>query len=247
MKLEWSKWNVGGKIIFVASCVAVVSMFMNWVDLGITARIGISQAAFLLLGFWIYPVYMLLNNRSIKLRWGLPSATLSIAGVIAYIASKSMTIAGQSGNFSAIGAWMFLIASVALIIGVALSRPIRVTIDPGKWIKLKTESGKEGVRKLNFIAKILVSCAIFSFIASVVSPLSRLSSDNSIVETIVINLISYSVIFLLIGLIPLLIAFLLAMRQATVERKIKRLNWGIIITWIISFSLVLMIAAGKYM
>ena len=68
MKLEWSKWNIGGKIIFVAGCMATVSMFMNWVDIGITTRIGISQGTFLFLAFWIYPIYMLLKNRNIKLK-----------------------------------------------------------------------------------------------------------------------------------------------------------------------------------
>ena len=313
MKIEWSKWNVGGKIIFIAGSMAVISMFMNWVDFGITARIGISQGAFLILVFWIYPIYMLLNNRIIELRWGLPSAILSILAVIIYIASKSKSLAGYSDNFSAIGAWLFLIASIALTIGVAKYLPIdantgeeeerKLALEKlakmlllvvlfavglsmlGYWLftpsnkvsaihlisgliciglviwigkslkepssrkEIVTEKTKslkvQGSYVSNFVIKILLSCAIFSLIASVASPLSIPHSDFSFIETVVINLITNSVIFLSIGLIPLLFVLILAKRQATVEGKIKRLNWGIIITWIISLFILLILNDAK--
>ena len=66
MKIDWNNWNLGGKIIFIAACIAIFSMFMNWVDIGISARIGISQLAFIFLIFWIYPVRKLLNNKPIN-------------------------------------------------------------------------------------------------------------------------------------------------------------------------------------
>lgn len=50
MKFDWQHWSLGGKIIFVAACFAILSMFMNWVDLGIVSANGLSQGVFLILG-----------------------------------------------------------------------------------------------------------------------------------------------------------------------------------------------------
>jgi hypothetical protein len=118
MKFDWDNWNTGGRIIFVAACVATMSMFMNWVDIGITTRIGISQGAFAYLGFWIYPVLMLFNNRPINLAWGLLCATLSFVAAAFEAAFRSTELLGEIYNFSAIGAWVFLFASFALGVGV---------------------------------------------------------------------------------------------------------------------------------
>jgi len=46
MKFDWKNWNLGGKVIFVAACVATVSMLMKWVDVGIASQSGLSQGAF---------------------------------------------------------------------------------------------------------------------------------------------------------------------------------------------------------
>ena len=184
MKIEWSKWNVGGKIIFIAGSMAVISMFMNWVDFGITARIGISQGAFLILVFWIYPIYMLLNNRIIELRWGLPSAILSILAVIIYIASKSKSLAGYSDNFSAIGAWLFLIASIALTIGVA------------KYLPIDANTGEEEERKLALekLAKMLLLVVLFAVGLSMLgywlfTPSNKVSAIHLISGLICIGLV----------------------------------------------------------
>jgi len=114
MKFDWDNWNTGGRIIFVAACAATLSMFMNWVDVGITTRIGISQGVFAYLGLWIYPVLMLFNNRPISLSWGLLCAILSFIVTVYYIAIRSKELLGGTYNFSAIGAWVFLCASIAL-------------------------------------------------------------------------------------------------------------------------------------
>lgn len=31
-RFAWAEWNLGGKVIFVSACVALVSMLMKWVD-----------------------------------------------------------------------------------------------------------------------------------------------------------------------------------------------------------------------
>ena len=118
MKFDWDNWNTGGRIIFVAACAATLSMFMNWVDVGITTRVGVSQQAIILLGFWVYPVMMLFKSKTISLIWGLLCATLSFIISALYIAMKSIEFLGETINVSAIGAWVFLLASFALGVGI---------------------------------------------------------------------------------------------------------------------------------
>ncbi|MFC1772606.1 PDZ domain-containing protein [Pseudomonadota bacterium] len=126
MRFDWDNWGAGGKTIFIAACVAILSMFMNWVDIGITTRIGISQQAFLLLGFWIYPVVMLFNNKPINLAWGLLCSALSFVATAIYIASKTIELFGETTNVAAVGAWVFIGASAALGAGVVKYNSVNI-------------------------------------------------------------------------------------------------------------------------
>ena len=118
MKLDWKNWNLGGKIIFIAGCVATVSMLMKWVDVGIASQTGLSQGAFLFLGLWVYPLLMLFKNKSIIKLWGLGCSIASVIITIVYISSKSVELFDQTINAAANGAWLFLFASIALGVGI---------------------------------------------------------------------------------------------------------------------------------
>jgi len=85
MKFDWKNWNLGGKVIFVAGCVAIISMLMKWVDIGIASQSGLSQGAFLFLGLWVYPLLMLFKNKSINRLWGLVCSIASIVITIGYM------------------------------------------------------------------------------------------------------------------------------------------------------------------
>ena len=124
MKFDWKNWNVGGKVVFVLGCVAIVSMFMKWVDIGIVSQTGLSQGAFLFLGFWVYPLLMLFSNKSMSRVWGLVCSIASVVVTIGYISSKSIEIFGETANVAATGAWLFLLASIALIVGVIKYSPV---------------------------------------------------------------------------------------------------------------------------
>lgn len=119
MKVDWDNWNDGGKLIFVNACLAILSMFMNWSDIGIASRTGISNGAVLYLGLWVYPVLMLLRDKPINLGWGLLCAVLSFAfASIQIIDMTSKELFGETIDVSAIGAWVFLVASFFLGVGV---------------------------------------------------------------------------------------------------------------------------------
>ena len=118
MKFDWQNWSLGGKVVFVAACVAVVSMFMTWVDIGFASQSGLTQGTFTLLGFWVYPVMRLLKNETINRKWGLVCSIASVVFTLGYISSKTIEIFGETVNAASTGAWLFLLTSIALIVGV---------------------------------------------------------------------------------------------------------------------------------
>lgn len=118
MKFDWNHWNIGGKTICVATCVAVGSMFTDWVTLGFMSLSGMQQGAWMFLACWIYPVAMLLRGKDINQTWGLMCATASILAAGCYIQSKSVELLGKTVNASGGGPALFILASIALGVGV---------------------------------------------------------------------------------------------------------------------------------
>lgn len=118
MKIDWSNWNIGGKIIFVSSCVAALSFLLPWVDIGLASRNGITQGAVLLGLLYVYPMLKLLKNQDMKKWLGILFGALSVLFTIIYISSKTLDVFGKTMNASSFGAHLFLITSVILIIGI---------------------------------------------------------------------------------------------------------------------------------
>jgi len=118
MKFDWENWGMNGRVIFVALCVALVSMFMSWVDVGFLSQSGIQQQGWLLLVFWIYPVYVLLKNLEMNKILGLLTSALSIVGSVAYLNWKTIELFGNTAHVAGTGVWLFLFSSIALFVGV---------------------------------------------------------------------------------------------------------------------------------
>ncbi len=118
MKINFSQWNVGGKMIFIATGLAVLSLFMSWVDLGFVSASGFQQDGYLFLIFYIYPVYKLLRDRPMKRVLGLLSSMLAVVTAIAFLLSKSVDVFGTTVNGAGAGLYLFVIASVLLTVGV---------------------------------------------------------------------------------------------------------------------------------
>ncbi len=115
--INWAEWPMGGRMIFIATSLAILSMFFKWVDMGFISFNGLSQATFFFLGGFAYPCMILLKGQQMDRTWGLVSSIGATVAVLIYIASKNVRFIG---NVSAIGAHLFLLCSITLIIGVIL-------------------------------------------------------------------------------------------------------------------------------
>jgi hypothetical protein len=118
LKINFSQWNLGGKLIFIAGCLAIVSLFMSWVDLGIVSASGFQQDGYLFLIFYIYPIYKLLKEKPMKKVLGLISSILAVIIGIIFMLSKSVDVFGTTVNGAGTGLYVFIIASIMLTVGI---------------------------------------------------------------------------------------------------------------------------------
>tara|TARA_B100001287_G_C22588338_1_gene484415 strand:- start:270 stop:677 length:408 start_codon:yes stop_codon:yes gene_type:complete len=118
MSINWKEWNIGGKLIFVSSIIAVLSFLLPWIDIGIASRSGFSVLGFVLIIFFIYPVLCLLKNNEISRIYGFISSGLAVLSGISWIINNQNEFMGESINTSGSGLYLFAISSIILIIGV---------------------------------------------------------------------------------------------------------------------------------
>jgi hypothetical protein len=120
--LSWGALNTGEKVIFVSGCLAVLSMLMPWLDIGIATRNGITQSAWLilLLGF-TYPAIMLFKRQSIDIRIGITLAAIALIWCGSYASGMTVTF-GPPGDtidadLSGSGPGVFILACIGAIVG----------------------------------------------------------------------------------------------------------------------------------
>jgi hypothetical protein len=119
MKVDWKNWNWGGKTIFLCAIGAVASQFFAWVDIGFASQNGFEQGAFLFLLFWLYPVIKLLKGKP-SMKWlSLILSILSVISVLVYMEDKTISFMGMTKNASGMGAVVFLLSSIGLLVGAA--------------------------------------------------------------------------------------------------------------------------------
>ncbi len=118
MKINFRDWNLGGKLIFISTILAILSLFMSWVDAGIIRASGFQQQGYLFLILYIYPVIKLLQGTKMNKLIGIICSILAVIGSIAFLSSKSVDIFGTTVNAAGAGLYLFIIASILLTIGV---------------------------------------------------------------------------------------------------------------------------------
>lgn len=122
--MNFKQLSLGKKIILITTVLALISLFLPWVELGILSASGFQQGGYLFLIAFIYPVYCVLKNTYINKVGGLVCGIVALIASIAYISSKSDEIFGTAINVAGSGAYLFLISTIGLIIGIVLDKRI---------------------------------------------------------------------------------------------------------------------------
>ncbi|MDP3120436.1 MAG: hypothetical protein Q8N01_08480 [Sulfuricurvum sp.] len=127
MTFSWSNLNIGGKIIVISTTIAIISIFMPWIDTTLSTSSGWQQLAFVLLGFYVYPVLQTLNNKPLSLLWGSASSIAAAVSAVAFMEWKTIPFEGVDLCFAGQGTYLFFAASVFLFAGVLKYKPTELT------------------------------------------------------------------------------------------------------------------------
>lgn len=127
MTFSWSNLNIGGKIILISAVIAIISIFMPWMDTTLSTSSGWQQLAFVLLGFYVYPVLQTLKNKPISLLWGSASSIFAALAAVAFMEWKTIPFEGVDLCFAGQGTYLFFVASVFLFAGVLKYKPTELT------------------------------------------------------------------------------------------------------------------------
>ena len=122
MEFNWKNWSTGQRLIFASSVVAVLSLLLPWADMGLLSVNGFAQQGYLLLIFFIFPLYKLLKSTPIKPLYGFLSSGLAVISSISFALSKTVEVFDTTVNLSGSGLVLFIICSIVLVIGVYMSK-----------------------------------------------------------------------------------------------------------------------------
>ena len=122
MEFNWKNWSTGQRLIFASSAVAILSLLLPWADMGLISVNGFAQQGYLLLIFFIYPLYKLLKSTPIKPLYGFISSGLAVISSISFALSKTVEVFDTTVNLSGSGLVLFILCSIALVIGVYMSK-----------------------------------------------------------------------------------------------------------------------------
>ncbi len=157
--MNWSKLDLGGKIIVVAGILATVSMGMSWIDVGFASRSGLNQHAYLLLIPWIYPVIRTLKNEKMNKITAFIMLLISLGLTGWYISSKTIELFGSSGNVSAAGAHLFAVVCLVALSGV---------------IKYSNDTKSEWEKSSSFHRIVIILSLVFAVVTIIVAIVSQI-------------------------------------------------------------------------
>lgn len=118
MKFRFKEWDLGGKFIFIASCLAVTSLFFNWLDIKIAAENGFAQGGVFFLICFIYPLVQVLREKPLNKLIGYICALLAVIFTVMYVNSKTVDFFGQTIRGAGAGPYLFMVACGMLTFGI---------------------------------------------------------------------------------------------------------------------------------
>lgn len=127
MQFSWSNTNLGGKIILISTVIAIISMFLPWVDMVTRYTTGFQEYAFALLLLYIYPVVQTVRNQSMSLVIGSLTSIIAAVAAVAFMEYKTIPFEGVDLCFAGQGTYLFFAASVFLFAGILKYKPAPLT------------------------------------------------------------------------------------------------------------------------
>lgn len=143
LELNFSGWNIGGKLIFIATVIAILSLLLPWIGENGEAELGYQQGASIFLAFYIYPFLILAQDKTMNKVVGIASSALAASAPMILVYHLSREMALRMLDIVNWGVILFLLASITLLVGVIkYERYLREGEEPKKLVMLKKKRGK---------------------------------------------------------------------------------------------------------
>lgn len=120
---SYKNWNSGGWITALSAAVAVLSLFLPWVNMVLVSSNGLASGGIFALVLYAYPVWIVITNRDLNKAAGVICGIAAALYAVLFIQHQMIDVFGYGANFSAIGVYVFLVASLGLAAGAAMYRP----------------------------------------------------------------------------------------------------------------------------
>lgn len=116
--MNFQKWDAGGKMIFIASCAALISFFFKWMDIGFISENGFGQGAVFFILLFVYPFLTVMREKRMNKLLGYLMAVVGIVLGLIYIFSKTTDFLGTTINVASSGPYLFMASCGLLALGI---------------------------------------------------------------------------------------------------------------------------------
>ncbi|GAB6928488.1 hypothetical protein JCM10914A_24710 [Paenibacillus sp. JCM 10914] len=118
MKFRFMKWDLGSKFIFIATCLAIVSFFFKWLDIGVAAENGFLQGGAFFIVCFIYPLLQVVREKKLNKIIAFACALAAVIFTTLYVNSKTIDFFGETIRGAAAGPYLFMVACGLLTFGI---------------------------------------------------------------------------------------------------------------------------------
>ena len=104
-------------IVFLAGAVlAILSLFMTWVDVGIVTSNGFQQQGYLLIALFVYPIVQIIRKQEYNKIGAIAPLGLGLIFMIYFISTKNTTVYGIKVHCAKSGMYIMLIAILVSLV-----------------------------------------------------------------------------------------------------------------------------------
>jgi len=118
LEFNFSKWSIGGKLIFISTLIAILSLLLPWIGGDAEAEMGFLQGASVFLALYIYPFFILAQDKRMNRAIGVLSSILAIVLPMTFLYYMSRELRQPMSDIISYGLIIFILAGILLIIGV---------------------------------------------------------------------------------------------------------------------------------
>ncbi len=117
LEFNYRDWNLGGKLIFYSTLLAIFSMILPWIE-GDGDTLGYQQGATVFLALYIYPFIVLTMDKHFKTPLGYVNGILAVIIPSYFLYYMAEEMAANLLEAAGIGILLFIITGILLFIGI---------------------------------------------------------------------------------------------------------------------------------